>query len=601
MEQIYKGLIAALGYNNLVCNIFIDWENVKDELLPQDRKTGTGSGTIHVFLGSAADVVLRQEFPAYYRDVQNGADPDDGKIRVKHYFIRSNILSMLGYVCEYYYNKGKDTGSYISRIFKELAKYDTKDGLLTTKSYFRLSVEQGKKGSALRPYFKKFDIPGAFKDVVRETMIHGTAYKISLYRNSSGEYAAFWLLGFPEMPDFIANPTAEQLTPFHHQPDAGNMPYQVIYYGAPGTGKSYRINRLTEDGNSVRTTFHPDSDYSGFVGAYKPVTTEVQRYDSSGRPLSDANGRPVTESRIIYDFTPQAFLQAYIAAWKMLASGEKESDGSPSKEFLVIEEINRGNCAQIFGDLFQLLDRNTYGYSDYPVLADSDLQRHLAKEFEGLILPDGAELDRMYGKTGTAQKVMNGEILVLPCNLYIWATMNTSDQSLFPIDSAFKRRWDWKYIPISEGTDRSTGKPLGWVIVADGKRYSWWSFLQKINAAIGDLTKSQDKKLGYFFCRAVNGVISAETFADKVLFYLWNEIFRNFDFDSDFLKDTDGTQLTFDSFYATDETGDTAVCQDKVSLFLENLGADRESTNDSDSGDGAAEDEDGNSKYQLEE
>ena len=96
-------------------------------------------------------------------------------------------------------------------------------------------------------------------------------------------------------------------------------------------------------------------------------------------------------------------------------------------------------------------------------------------------------------------------------------------------------------------------------------------------------------------------MISAETFADKVLFYLWNEIFRNFDFDSDFLKDTDGTQLTFDSFYATDEKGDTAVCQDKVSLFLENLGADRESTNDSDSGDGAAEDEDGNSKYQLEE
>ena len=207
----------------------------------------------------------------------------------------------------------------------------------------------------------------------------------------------------------------------------------------------------------------------------------------------------------------------------------------------------------------------------------------------------------MYWKTRTAQKVINCEILVLPCNLYIWATMNTSDQSLFPIDSAFKRRWDWKYIPISEGTDRSTGKPLGWVIVADGKRYSWWSFLQKINAAIGDLTKSQDKKLGYFFCRAVNGVISAETFADKVLFYLWNEIFRNFDFDSDFLKDTDGTQLTFDSFYATDEKGDTAVCQDKVSLFLENLGADRESTNDSDSGDGAAEDEDGNSKYQLEE
>jgi hypothetical protein len=601
MEQIYKDRIAALGYNHLVCDIFTDWEEVKDEILPQDRKSGSGNGTVHVFLGSAADAALRQEFPAYYQDVENGVDPDDGMIRVKHYFIRSNILSMLGYVCEYYYKKYNDAGSFVSKILSTLAKSDTEDGFLATGAYFRLSTGSSK----LRPYFKKFDQHGVFTDLVRQVLIPGSAYKISLYRDSSGGYAAFWLLGFPGMPDFLANPTAEQLTLVRHQPDAGNMPYQVIYYGAPGTGKSFRINRLTSDGNTVRTTFHPDSDYSGFVGSYKPVTTEVQRYDSSGRPIADTNGRPVTESRIIYDFTAQAFLQAYIAAWKTLASGEKESDGSHRKEFLVIEEINRGNCAQIFGDLFQLLDRNTYGYSDYPVLADSDLQRHLAKEFEGLILPDEVELDRMYGKTGTAQTVMNGEILILPCNLYIWATMNTSDQSLFPIDSAFKRRWDWKYIPISEGIDRSTGKPLGWVIEADGKRYSWWSFLQKINAVIGDLTKSQDKKLGYFFCRAENGVISAETFADKVLFYLWNEIFRNFDFDSDFLKDTDGSQLTFDGFYATDETGDTAVCQDKVSLLLENLGADRENAEDTGSGGGAAEDEDedgtGTGTYQLEE
>ena len=596
MEQIYKDRIAALGYDHLVCDIFSDWEEAKDEILPQDRKNGSGNGTIHVFLGTA-DPVLRKEFSGYYQAVENGADPRDGQVTVRHYFIRSNIISMLGYVCEYYYQKGDDAGTHISQALRTLENSQGDGFFLKTDSFLKLSTGS----SRLRPYFKQFEQHGVFTDLVRQVLIPGSAYKISLYRDHNGGYAAFWLLGFRDLQDFLANPTAGQLAPVHHKPDTGNMPYQVIYYGAPGTGKSYRINRLTSGGNSVRTTFHPDSDYSGFVGAYKPVTTEVQRYDSSGRPLADANGRPVTESRIIYDFTPQAFLQSYIAAWKMLASGEKEQDGSPMKEFLVIEEINRGNCAQIFGDLFQLLDRNTYGYSDYPVLADSDLQRHLAKEFEGLILPDEAELDRMYGKTGTAQKVMNGEILVLPCNLYIWATMNTSDQSLFPIDSAFKRRWDWKYIPISEGTDRSTGKPLGWVIVADGKRYSWWSFLQKINAAIGDLTKSQDKKLGYFFCRAVNGVISAETFADKVLFYLWNEIFRNFDFDSDFLKDTDGTQLTFDSFYATDETGDTAVCQDKVSLFLENLGADRESTNDSDSGDGAAEDEDGNSKYQLEE
>lgn len=567
MEQIYKDKIAALGYNHLVCDIFTEWENVKDEILIQDRKGGSGNGTIHVFLG-AADSALRKEFSDYYQAVRNGVDTSVGQVPVKHYFIRSNIISMLGYVCEYYYNAGDDATPYVRTVLQALRAYPENDFFLTTSSYFKLSVGSSK----LRPYFKQFESHGVFTDLVRQVLLPNSAYKISLYKNDDGEYAAFWLLGFEGLTNFAANPTTEQI----HTPATAHLPLQVIYYGAPGTGKSYKINEQTNDGNTIRTTFHPDSDYATFVGAYKPTTIDVPRFDIYNKPLKDGEGKPITESRIIYEFIDQAFLQAYKAAWMIIANNDKDTDGSLKKEFLVIEEINRGNCAQVFGDLFQLLDRNGAGYSDYPIHSDKDLQKHLAKAFDGLTLPNAEALDSMYNKEGIAEKVLKGEILILPCNLYIWATMNTSDQSLFPIDSAFKRRWDWKYIPISEGFDDKTKKPLGWMIEADGKRYSWWSFLQKINSVINDLTKSQDKKLGYFFCKAVDGVISAETFADKVLFYLWNEILKDFDADSEFLKDTDGSQLTFDKFYAATPAGSTEVDERKISQLLDNLGVDKD-------------------------
>ena len=169
---------------------------------------------------------------------------------------------------------------------------------------------------------------------------------------------------------------------------------QIIYYGAPGTGKSHsvkcEIKAWEEKGRVVRTTFHPDSDYSTFVGAYKPTTESVQRYDIYNKPMTK-DGQPVMEQIITYEFVAQAFLQAYIDAWK----------NREEPEFLIIEEINRGNCAQIFGDLFQLLDRGDDGYSEYSVRADKDLQKHLAKAFADVALDN-------------YPKVKSGEVLILP-------------------------------------------------------------------------------------------------------------------------------------------------------------------------------------------
>lgn len=346
---------------------------------------------------------------------------------------------------------------------------------------------------------------------------------------------------------------------------------QQIYYGAPGTGKSKTIKDLTFGESVIRTTFHPDSDYASFVGTYKPITEEVVLRDCNGKKVIDDDTKEVVkEERIAYKFIPQAFLEAYVEAWKKL--------GSSKKQYLIIEEINRGNCAQIFGDLFQLLDRNEYGFSDYPIVADKDMQKYLEKEFAGWEITNKDEINQLYGEANMVNLIMKGERLVLPSNLYIWATMNTSDQSLFPIDSAFKRRWDWKYVPIREGRDKETNAPLNWYINTGDKQYNWWSFISKVNELIGSLTNSEDKKLGYFFCKAKDGEIDADLFVSKVIFYLWNDVFKDYGFDDKDFQDEEGKILSFDRFYE-DKNGKTNVDIAIVKQFLENLGVEKASSN----------------------
>ena len=330
---------------------------------------------------------------------------------------------------------------------------------------------------------------------------------------------------------------------------------QQIFYGAPGTGKSHTINEETKDEDVIRTTFHPDTDYSTFVGAYKPTTALLPICDELGQPMK-IGATTLHKEQIVYEFVAQSFLQAYVNAWKKYDEG--------NKQYLVIEEINRGNCAQIFGDLFQLLDRNDYGFSDYPIKADADMKRQLQKAFKGLVIAQKDKINTLYKSKDIVSQVLDGDILLLPNNLYIWATMNTSDQSLFPIDSAFKRRWDWTYMPISSG-----GKD--WTIEADGNNYDWWQFLEKINEKIGSTTNSEDKKLGYFFCKAQDSVISAKTFVGKVIFYLWNDVFKDYEFGDAIFNDEDGSKLSFDKFY-TSEGKNSKVVEEKVALFLKNLG-----------------------------
>jgi hypothetical protein len=311
----------------------------------------------------------------------------------------------------------------------------------------------------------------------------------------------------------------QPMTTIHNEnsQNEGFSPIQKIYFGTPGGGKSHKVKTLIEDTKNAkdryfRTTFHPDTDYASFVGSYKPI---------------------MKDELICYEYVPQVFTLAYIAAWN-----------DPDNEyFLDIEEINRGNCAQIFGDLFQLLDRNKKGYSEFPIQADSDLAYYLlnAKDKDGK--------DILSNKKGIEDKK-----LCLPPNLSIVATMNTSDQSLFPMDSAFKRRWDWEFVPSTFNEKDNFNITIG------NKVYKWHTFLKEANARIKQATDSEDKQMGSYF---VKTNMDEDKFKSKVMYYLWSEIckeeyktqnnfFRYFD------QDNNEQEFTFNELY---EEGSTKMLQ----------------------------------------
>ena len=597
------------------------------------------------------------------------------------------------------------------------------------------------------------------------------------FNTGSGAYFSGGINAWKNLRDgkYIFPPFLKNNIELEHSSE--DLPLQQIFYGAPGTGKSHETNRVTRKyRDTIRTTFHPDSDYSTFVGAYKPTTTEEFVYGlNGGNTVRYAyDGKELKTSKIEYKFIPQAFIKAYIQAWKKMAKMtivthattgrmpiilecykkpmlswkiteindqdiylescykldienfkkltkdlwghawekgiydqtiftsfqrheqtvcnwiyqnlennnfeegwdkfiaelnngtselkvdpfttrkcktyyyhidgdtiiinanlhttqdaigtcfEQEKDptnfqqavanclrsynqnnledawqmleedlnnsGSHNSidvepQFLVIEEINRGNCAQIFGDLFQLLDRTKNGFSEYPIEADEDISKYIKEELKELAFNqeindyinqqfvDGDKNPQTYDIDGkrvhVLDAILNGKILVLPSNLYIWATMNTSDQSLFPIDSAFKRRWDWEYVPIKY----ANGK---WVIEIGDLRYSWVSFQKNVNEKIYSTNHSEDKMLGDFFVKAdKNDVISHSVFLNKILFYLWNDVCK--DGEGDIFKTSVNKDITFSDLYGPNGTENLIAMMEYLKVELEGSDEENES------------------------
>lgn len=269
-----------------------------------------------------------------------------------------------------------------------------------------------------------------------------------------------------------------------------NESRNLIYFGAPGTGKSYELNKLAEkcfpEDNISRVTFYPDYTYSQFVGCFKPMTEAAAEDETKG-------------TTITYRYVFGPFLKTYIEACK-----------HPDQNYLlIVEEINRANPAAVFGDVFQLLDRRSDGRSEYSVATPEEMRSQLACEL--------------------AEYVTDVNRLVIPSNMYIWATMNSADQGVFPMDTAFKRRWDFRYMGIDEGEDADIdGTPLSEIEVLCGGHKTVWNDLRHaINQFMlsDDLRINEDKLLGPFFIApsALKSDRFNQVFKDKVLLYLYED------------------------------------------------------------------------------
>ena len=272
------------------------------------------------------------------------------------------------------------------------------------------------------------------------------------------------------------------------------FPRNRILFGAPGTGKSFTLNHekdllLADGGEYERVTFHPDYSYANFVGTYKPV------------PCKDSDGKDA----ITYSYVPGPFMRTYVKAL------QNSRTDAPKPFLLVIEEINRANVAAVFGDVFQLLDRGNDEVSEYPIQASEDIKKYLAGELGGN--PDDYAEIR------------------IPDNMFIWATMNSADQGVFPMDTAFKRRWDFAYLGIDDSEAGIVGKK---VILGQGdyRRIVEWNALRKaINNELLTYKVNEDKLMGPYFIskknlpegEMIDPAVFARIFKNKVIMYLFDD------------------------------------------------------------------------------
>lgn len=357
------------------------------------------------------------------------------------------------------------------------------------------------------------------------------------------------------------------------------FPHNNIVFGAPGTGKSFTLNEnkdklLSRGGEYERVTFHEDYSYAHFVGTYKPTMIDViersaseksilsvlgnksltaqEKYDllyerfkdgENGltrlpilvglysdedfntkkldgtlgnnsvernhgraiRPFVDLVNEESSTHEISYEYVPGPFMRMYVKALKNARTD------NPKPYLLIIEEINRATVARVFGDVFQLLDRDADGVSEYPIEASEDIKKYLAKE--------------LGGKPEDYRKIK------IPNNMFLWATMNSADQGVKPMDTAFKRRWDFDYLGIDDGEDKIIGKTVELGKNGDKRIVEWNSLRKAINNELVSYKLNEDKLLGPFFLtlkvlgkeKTIDPVKFQNAFKSKILMYLFED------------------------------------------------------------------------------
>ena len=353
-------------------------------------------------------------------------------------------------------------------------------------------------------------------------------------------------------------------------------PLQKILFGSPGTGKSHRVaNKILRDelkiidqSNIITTVFHPEYTYGDFMGKLMPLTDDSGKVDYkyySGHFLKalaqaykniikscikfEKDKKEVTDQ---YKKEIQKTNQEDFSVEERLVLREKHGNivKQPENVVLVIDELNRGNSAAIFGTVFQLLDRNKIGWSQYPITI-SDLETigllhaigfkkyFLSKdkgysfEYDENSCKDENEynkyLDYIFSDLSKEEKVRLQDCKIkLPPNLSFLATMNTSDNSIYFMDSAFKRRWDWEFMNIEDDDQRNV--VLGRKIkLYNDYNCEWNDFVDKLNQFIRShyktVRKIEDKQIGYFFIN--EEIITEEHIKNKLMFFIWDSVFSN--------------------------------------------------------------------------
>ena len=308
-------------------------------------------------------------------------------------------------------------------------------------------------------------------------------------------------------------------------------PIQKILFGSPGTGKSHRVDNeiipkpfpdglgISDKDNIIKTVFHPEYTYGDFVGKLVPYTKA---------------------SKVEYNFYAGHFLVALSQAYKNIINS---GDAHINNTVLVIDEINRGNSAAIFGVVFQLLDRNLDGWSSYYInITELELMtilkligvefKELAKNEYEYKFPNEQSwvknLSTFQNRVDCLRMDIANSRIYLPPNLSILATMNTSDNSIYFMDSAFKRRWDWEFIEIEDNNQRVLLQSVQ-IILDNGVKYHWCTFVDRLNNFIKSnydkIRKIEDKQVGYRFINETD--ITEEKMKNKLMFFVWDSVFTN--------------------------------------------------------------------------
>jgi hypothetical protein len=446
-------------------SLVLSSNKTNDEIVPVNRKKGSGGDKNHFFVSPKLYKEFGSYFPLILKDKKENKSNRNNKT-IKNYFSISRTLNDLDLINSgikiNYKNENEINTKEYSKLIFSIAKE------LNLNTNFYIESEIGSAGNGIG--FKNWK--NAFSESIKLLLLHNTQTNIYLFKKED-EICSYF--------EFNQNHLTEQ-EDTKSSSDVFDKGSNIIYYGAPGTGKSHKVKELLKGKKEFtkRITFHPEYDYASFLGGYKPIT---EKDEETGK------------EEIKYKFVAQAFTNIYVDAW----------NDTDNEYYLVIEEINRGNCAEIFGDIFQLLDRNP----EYLITPSIELKEHLEKSLFEKGLENGA--------------------MALPSNLHILATMNTSDQSLFPMDSAFKRRWDWEYVPIDYIKSEENQSSKFIVKLSETEEFSWIKFIEKINKEHIQVNPNlgMDKCIGNYFIKAVDNKIELSDFINKAIFYLWNDVFKD--------------------------------------------------------------------------